>query len=174
MLVLQNSVNSRIHQGEGKQLKQNWSRAQVYVESCWETWDDTSLVKLTRIRCHSKFSFYDATISFLVETEQSNSYVPKKKKKNHLHSWRWSTLWCTSPFSWDLDLKRKGFARSLNSLNFKRLLGSVGLHNDLFWLIIFFFFFFAWVQLESWTLSFHLVNWATASGPRGWEGPNGA
>lgn len=53
----------------------------MYIESCWETLDDTSLVKLTRIRCHSKFSFYDATISFLVETEQSNSYVLKKKKK---------------------------------------------------------------------------------------------
>lgn len=52
---------------------------QVYTEPCWETLDDTSLVKLTCIRCHSKFSFYDATISFLVETEQSNSYVLKKK-----------------------------------------------------------------------------------------------
>lgn len=67
--------------GEGKQFKQERNRVQVYIESCWETLDDTSLVKLTRIRCHSKFSFYDATISFLVETEQSNSYVLKKKKK---------------------------------------------------------------------------------------------
>lgn len=54
---------------------------QVHTEPCWETRDDTSRVKLTGIRCHSKFSFYDATISFLVETEQSDSYVLKKKKK---------------------------------------------------------------------------------------------
>lgn len=75
----QHSLKSRIQQGEGKQFRLERKKVQVHTEPCWETWDDTSRVKLTGIRCHSKFSFYDATISFLVETEQSNSYDLKKK-----------------------------------------------------------------------------------------------
>lgn len=172
MLVLQNSVNSRIHQGEGKQLKQNWSRAQVYVESCWETWDDTSLVKLTRIRCHSKFSFYDATISFLVETEQSNSYVPKKKKSSTQLKVKYSLMYLSLLLR--PRFKEKGFCKITELFKLQEAVGISGSAQWPFLAHLFFFFFFAWVQLESWTLSFHLVNWATASGPRGWEGPNGA
>lgn len=79
-MLLLPEQKARYNREEGKQFGLGRKRVQEHTEPCWETWDDTSRVKLTGICCHSKFSFYDATISFLVETEQSNSYVLKKKK----------------------------------------------------------------------------------------------
>lgn len=46
----QHSLKSRIQQGEGKQFRLERKKVQVHTEPCWETWDDTSRVKLTGIR----------------------------------------------------------------------------------------------------------------------------
>lgn len=104
-------------------------------ESCWETRDDTSLVKLTHIRCHSKFSFYDATISFLVETEQSNSYVLKKTATQL----KWSRSLMYLSLLWRPRFKEKGFCKITELFKLQEAVRINGSVQEYFLLVIFFF-----------------------------------